>query len=188
MLLQGVTNPDEINYYFKKTYHNKNRALRETRIRNMRDMEELQKSHMELRARIQELHIEVNCMNDSHVPSQPALLPPYRDPGKLPGRDSQPPDVWNSQGFSGNVFVNPRTSSSSPYPGGFNPRSSNVTEDTPVLSSTGRGERQKPDTALDPRFQPGPSAGNSFDPDEGRFSNNYGPDQQRLQISNLRVP
>ena len=50
---------------------------------------------MELRARIQELQNEVNCMNDSrdfkdaesvrsgpfHVPSQPALLPPYRDPG-----------------------------------------------------------------------------------------------------------
>ena len=56
-----------------------NRALRETRIRNMRDMEELQKSHvlkveelsrrkltddqntiMELRTRIQELQNEVN--------------------------------------------------------------------------------------------------------------------------------
>ena len=61
-----------------------NRVLRETRIRNMRDMEELQKSHvlkveelsrrklnedqntiMELRAKIQELQNEVNCMNDS---------------------------------------------------------------------------------------------------------------------------
>ena len=86
-----------------------NRALSETRIRNVRDMEKLQKSHvlkvkelsrrkltedqnasMELRARIQELQSEVNCMNDSrdfkdaesvrsgpsHVRSQPALLPP----------------------------------------------------------------------------------------------------------------
>ena len=61
-----------------------NRTLREIRIRNMRDMEELQKSHvfkveelsrrkltedqntvMELRAQIQELQNEVNCMNDS---------------------------------------------------------------------------------------------------------------------------
>ena len=61
-----------------------NRALRETRVRNMRDMEELLKSHvlkvqelsrrklaedqntiMELRARIQELQNEVNCMNVS---------------------------------------------------------------------------------------------------------------------------
>ena len=58
-----------------------NRTLRETRIRNMRDMEELQKSRvlkveelsrrkltedqntiMELRAKIQELQNEVNCM------------------------------------------------------------------------------------------------------------------------------
>ena len=38
-------------------------------------------------------------------------------------------------------------------------------------------------TALDPRFQPGPSARNSFDPSEGRFSKNYGADQQRLQIT-----
>ena len=59
-----------------------NRTLRETRVRNMRDMEELQKSHvlkdfprikltedqntvMLLRAKIQELQSEVNCMNDS---------------------------------------------------------------------------------------------------------------------------
>ena len=49
----------------------------------------------ELTARVQELQNEVNFMNDSrdfkdaesvrsglsHVPSQPALLPPYRDPG-----------------------------------------------------------------------------------------------------------
>ena len=114
-----------------------NRALRETRIRNLRDMEELQKSHvlkveelsrrkltedqntiMELRARIQELQNEVNCLNDSrdfknaesvrsglsHVPSQPAIFPPYRDPLGLLSRNSQPPDIWNSQGLSGNVF------------------------------------------------------------------------------------
>ena len=47
----------------------------------------------ELTARIQELQNEVNCINDSrgfkdaersglsHVPSQPAFFPPYRDPG-----------------------------------------------------------------------------------------------------------
>ena len=188
----------------------------------MRDMEELQKSHvlkveelskrkltedqntiMEPRGRIQELQNEVNCMNDSrdfkdaesvrsgpsHVPSQPTLPPPCRDPGGLLSRNNQPPDIWNSQGISGNVFANPRASSSSPYPGGFNPWISNVTEDTPVLTSTGQpvtcGERQIPDTVLTPRFQPGPSAGNSFDPKEGSFLNNYGADQQRLQISEL---
>ena len=92
-------------------------------------MDELQKSHVlkvdelsrrkltedhntivELRARIQELQNEVNCMNDSrdfkdaesvrsrpsHVHSQPAILPPYRDPGGLLSRNNQPPDIWNS--------------------------------------------------------------------------------------------
>ena len=181
-----------------------NRDLRETRLRNMRDMEELQKNRVlkveELSRRkltegqniiMEELQNEVNCMNGSrvfkdaesarsgpsHVPSRPALLPPYRDPGGLLGRNNQPPDIWNSQGISRNVFANPRASSSSPYPGGFNPWISNVTEDTPVLTSTGRpvtcGERQIPDTGLTPRFQPGPSAGNSFDPKKGRFSKNY---------------
>ena len=51
----------------------------------------------ELTARIQDLQNEVNCMDDSrvfkdaesvrsgqsHVPSQPALLPPNRDPGGI---------------------------------------------------------------------------------------------------------
>ena len=46
-------------------------------------------------------------------------------------------------------------------------------------------ERQNPDTALDPRYQSGPSARNSFDPCEGRFSKDCGADNQRLQISDL---
>ena len=46
-------------------------------------------------------------------------------------------------------------------------------------------ESQTPNTALDPRIQSGPSARNSFDPSEGRFSKNYGADQRRLQISDL---
>ena len=95
------------------------------------------------------------------------------------------------RGISGNVAANPRASSSSPYTGEFNPWISNVTEDTPVLTSTVRpvkcGERQIPDTVLTPRFQTGPSAGNSFDPEEGRFSKNYCAVQQRLQISELHV-
>ena len=37
----------------------------------------------------------------------------------------------------------------------------------------------------DPRCQSGPSARNSFDPTVGRFSKDYGADQQRLQISDL---
>ena len=44
-------------------------------------------------------------------------------------------------------------------------------------------ESQTP--AQDQRCQSGPSARNSFDPSEGRFSKDYGADQQRLQISDL---
>ena len=42
-------------------------------------------------------------------------------------------------------------------------------------------ESQTP--AQDQSYQSGPSARNSFVPCEGRFSKNYGADQQRLQIS-----
>ena len=151
---------------------------------------------MNSQARIQELQHEVNCMNDSrdfrdaesvrsglsHVPSQPALLPAYRDPGGLPSRKNQPPDIRDTHGILGNVFVNPPASSSPPYPGGFHPWISNVTEDTsPHVTS----ERQNPDTLLDPRCQSGPSARNLVVPSEGGFSKNYGTDQQRLQISDL---
>ena len=147
-------------------------------------MTEDQNTIMELTAKIQELQNEVKCMNDSrefkdaesvcsgpsHVPSQPALLPPCRDPGGLLSRNDQPPDIWNSQGIS----------SSSTYPGGFNPWISNVTEHTsPHVTS----ERQTPDTVQDLRCQSGPSARNSFDLGEGRFSKDYCADQQRLQIS-----
>ena len=56
----------------------------------------------------------------SHVPNQPALFPPHRDPGGLPSRKDKPSDIWNTHGKSGNVFVNPPASSSPLYPGGFN--------------------------------------------------------------------
>ena len=112
---------------------------------------ENQDTILELTARIQELQNEVNCMNDSrdfkdaesvrsglsHVPSQPALFPPFRDPGGMlsrsvgmPSRNDRPPDIWDTHGISGNVFVNPTASSSAPYPQGFNPWISNVSEHT----------------------------------------------------------
>ena len=157
----------------------------------------------ELTARIQELQNEVNCMNDSrdfkdaesvrsglsHVPTQTALFPPYRDPGRMLSRsvgmlsrNCKPLDIGDTHSISGNVFANPPASSSSFYPGGFNPWIPNVTEHkSPHVTS----ERQTPDTALDPRCQSGPSARNSFDPNEGRFSKDYEAHQQRLQISDL---
>ena len=157
----------------------------------------------ELTARIQELQNEVNCVSDSrdfkdaesirsgnsHVTNQPALLPLSRDPGGMqsrsvgmPSRNDKLPDIWDTHGISGNVFVNPTSSSSSLYLGGFNPWTSNVSEHTsPHVMS----ERQTPDTTLDPRCQSGPSARNSFHPKEGRFSKDYGAHQQRLQITDL---
>ena len=122
-------------------------------------MNENQDTINELTARIQELQNEVNCMNDSrdfkdaetvrsglsHVPSRPAFFPPCRDPGGELCRNDKPPDIWNTHGKSGNVFVNPLASSSSPYPGGFNPWISNATEDTsPHVTS----QRQKPRHSL----------------------------------------
>ena len=141
---------------------------------------ENQDTILELTARIQELHNEVHCLNGSrvfkaaesvrsglsHVPSQPALLPPFRDPGGMLSRAVGMPsrkDIWATHGSSGTVFVNPLASSSTPYPPGqgFNPWISNVSDHT---SPHVTGERQTPDTTLDPRCQSGPSARNSADP------------------------
>ena len=134
----------------------------------------------ELTARTQELQNEVNCLNNSrdfkdaesvrsgqsHVARQPASFPPFRDPGAMLSRpvgmlsrNDKQPDIWDTHGISGNVFVNPTASSSSP--GGFNPWISNVSEHkSPHVTS----ESQNPDTVLDPRCQSGPSARNSFHP------------------------
>ena len=96
----------------------------------------------------------------------------------MPSRNDGPQSIWDTHGISGNVFANPTTSSSAPYPQESNPWVSNVSEHTsPHVMS----ESQTP--AQDQRYQSGPSARNSFVPSEGRFSKNYGADQQRLQIS-----
>ena len=80
---------------------------------------------MELRAKIQELQSEVNCMNDlrdfedaesvrsglSHVTSQPASLPPFRDPGGMLSRsvgmlsrNDSPPSILGHTWFIGKCF------------------------------------------------------------------------------------
>ena len=125
----------------------------------------------------------------SHVPSQPALLPLFHDPGGMLSflgwmlsRNDKPPSIWDTHGISGNVFANPVTSSSTPYPQELNPWISDVSEHAfPHVTS----ESQTRNTTLDPRCQSGLSARNSFDPSKGRFSNNFGADQERLQISDL---
>ena len=154
---------------------------------------------LELIGKIQELQNEIYCMNDSrdfkdaesvrsgqsHVTSQPAFFTPHPDLGGMlsrslgmPSRKNGPPSIWDTHGISGNVFANPTASSSAPYPQESNPWISNVSEHTsPHVMS----ESQTP--VQDKRCQLGPSARNSVVPREGRFSNNYGADQQRLQIS-----
>ena len=49
-----------------------------------------------------------------------------------------PPSIWDTHGFSGNVFANPVASSSAPYPLELNPWSSFVSEHTspPVMSES----------------------------------------------------
>ena len=121
----------------------------------------------------------------AHVPSQPALLPLFRDPvvmlsrsARMLSRHDKPPDIWDMHGISGNVFVNPLASSSAPYPQESNPWISNVSGHTsPHVMS----ESQTP--VQDQRCQSRPSARNSVVPGEGDSSKNCRADQQRLQIS-----
>ena len=125
---------------------------------------------------------------NSHITSQPVSFPPHPIPGGMLSRSigmpsrREGPIIWDNHGISGNVFANPVASSSAPYPQKLNPWSSRREE--PIHSSTvEKSETQTP--VQDQRCQSGPSARNSFDPSEGDSSNNYGADQQRLQISDL---
>ena len=100
----------------------------------------------------------------------------------MPSRREGPPSIWDTHGTSGNVFADPVASSTSPYPQELNPWSSGRAE--PIHSSTAeKNENQTP--VQDQRCQSGPSARNSFDPNEGRFSKDNGADKRRLQISDL---
>ena len=116
-------------------------------------------------------------------------FPPHPIPGGIlsrsfgvPSRREGPPSIWDTHGISGNVFVNPDTSSSAPYPEELNQWSSSIEE--PLHSPTvEKSERQKQDQDL--RCQSGPSAKNSVIFSGGDTSKNYGADQQRLQISDL---
>ena len=168
-----------------------------------RRLVEDQDTILELIGKIQELQNETNCVNDSkdfqdaesvrnglsHVPSQPALLPPFRDPGGMlsrsagmPSRREGLPSIWDTHGISGNVFTHPAASSSAPHPQELNPWSSHKSEQL-RSSQAVKNDYQTP--VQDQRCQSGPSAKNSVIPSEGDSSKNYGADQQRLQISDL---
>ena len=162
-----------------------------------------QNTIMELSGRLQELQNEINCMNDSkdfqdaesvrsgnsHVTSQPMLFPKHPIPEGLlrpsfvsPRRTDGPPNVWDTSGISGNVFVNPQASSTAPYPQELNPWRKIIEE--PLHMSTAE-KSERPEQNQDLRCQSGPSAKDSVIFSGGDSSKNYGADQQRLQISDL---
>ena len=168
-----------------------------------RRLPEDQDTILELTGKIQELHNEIKCTNDSrdfqdaesvrsghsHVTSQPVSFPPHPVPGGMlsrsigmPSRREGPPSIWDTHGISGNVFADPVASSTAPYPQELNTWSSGISE--PIHSSTAeKNENQTP--VQDQRCQSRPSAKNSVIPSEGDSSKNYWADQQRLQISDL---
>ena len=91
--------------------------------------------------------------------------------------------AFGTHGKSGNVCKS-RCVSSAPYPQELNQWSSSMEE--PYHSSTvEKSERQKQDQDL--RCQSGPSAKNSVTFGGGHYSNDYGADQERLQISDLHL-
>ena len=168
-----------------------------------RKLIEDQNTILELSGRVQELQNEVNCMNDSkdfqdaesvrsgnfHVTSRPVSFPTHPIPeGMLrhsfvsPRRKEGPPSIWDTHGMSGNVFANPHASSSAPYPQELNPWCTTIEE--PLHMSTAE-KSERPEQNRDLRCQSGPSAKDSVIFSGGDSSNNYGADQQRLQISDL---
>ena len=103
----------------------------------------------ELTGKIQELQNQMNCMNDSrdfqdaesirsghsHVTSQPVSFPPHLVLGGIlshsfgmPSRKDGPPSIWDTHGFSGNVFADPVASSTAPCPEEVNQWSSSIEE------------------------------------------------------------
>ena len=168
-----------------------------------RKLIEDQNTILELSGRVQELQNEVNCMNDSkdfqdaesvrsgnsHVTNQPMLFPKHPIPEGLlrhsfvsPRRKEGPPCIWDTHGISGNVFANPHASSSAPYPQELNQWSTSIEE--PLHTSTAE-KSERPEQNQDLRCQSGPSAKDSVIFSGRDPSNNYGADQQRLQISDL---
>ena len=126
---------------------------------------------------------------NSHVTSQSMLFPKHPIPEGLlrpsfvsPRRKEGLPDTWDTLGISGNVFANPQTSSTAPYPQELNPWKKTIEE--PLLMSTAE-KSERPEQNQDLRCQSGPSAEDSVIFSGGDSSKKYGADQQRLQISDL---
>ena len=190
---QSITEMEELRKFQSSTF--------DTLAR--RKLIEDQNTIMESSGRLQELQNEVNCMNDSkdfqdaesirsgnsNVTNQPMSFPTHLIPeGMLrpsfvsPRRKEGPPCIWDTHGISGNVFANPDASSSAPCPQELNPWGTTI-EEPRHMSTVEKSER--PEQNRDLRCQSGPSAKDSVIFSGGDSSNNYGADQQRLQISDL---
>ena len=163
-----------------------------------------QKIIMELSGRLQELQNEVNCMNDSrdfrdaesicsgkpHVTSPPGVFPKHppfegllRPSFTSQRQDEEPPNAWDTSGISGNVFAHPQASSSARYPQELNSTWRKTTEEPIHMSIAEKSGRPERDPDL--RCQSRRSAKDSVIFSGGDSSQNYGADQQRLQISDL---
>ena len=154
--------------------------------------------------RLQELHNEVNCMNDSkdfqdaesvrsgnsHVTNQPMLFLEHPIPeGMLrrsfvsPRRKEGPPCIWDTHGISETFLQIHRLLLQLLYPQELNPPWRKTIE-VPLHMSTAE-KSEIPERNQDLRCQSGPSAKDSVIFSGGDSSKNYGADQQRLQISDL---
>ena len=119
--------------------------------------------------------LPVNQCYPTHPIPEGMLRPSFVSPRRKEG----PPCIWDTHGISGNVFANPHASSSAPYPQELNPWGTTIEE--PLHISTAE-KSERPEQNQDLRCQSGPSAKDSV---SGDSSNNYGADQQRLQILDL---
>ena len=158
-------------------------ASRFDTISRRRRLIEDQDTINELTGKIQELQNEINCMNGSRDFQDAVDNPTFPVNQRFSHLFEILAECWAvlwecraatigrqvfgiRRVYRETFFANPPASSSSPCPGGFNHWMSNGTQDTsPHVTS----ERQIPETALDPRFQSGPSARNSSDPKEGNI-------------------
>ena len=153
---------------------------------------------MELRAWIQELQYEINCMNGSrdfldaesvrsgqyHVTRSTCVVPFFRDPGGMlsrsvgmPSRNDCPPNIFGTRMVYRETLEIQRRL--------LHHRRSRIFGALMYQNTHHRmwwGESQT--EVQDQRCQSGPSARNSVVFSEGGFPKNYGADQ-RLQISDL---
>ena len=158
---------------------------------------------MNSQGKIRELLNEFNCMNDwrdfqdaesvrsgqSHVTSQPLLLPPFQDPGGMlsrslgmPSRNDGPASILGHAWYNGKRFFK----SNGVFFSTLSSRiaSMGTTIEQPLHISTAE-KSERPEQNQDLRCQSGPSAKDSVIFSGGDSSKNYGADQQRLQISDL---